>query len=398
MTLRFPNTKRNHQINKQTMEESIKDQSSASGNAGKSMLRYPLRSATKSKEAKPSPAEITTSSASKRGRPESGVSKSVGVLDLSGKENNAKPPRRLSIPPKSSASPHPKGGSNITPISETRSKRSIVSQGKSDTPVSDISKSSAWRRFSVLSSASYWLSQIKLSESAAKHSISLGFFKLALEAGCEPLQRLQDELKSYVQRHNLTELGEAVKELFECYRISENPEKLQASDASSHVVEEGMRSSDDGERSSSSIGGIGKLKPKSLDTDAVQVSAVTEPVKEMYQNRTPASRVRGSMNKSSPNAKAGSDAGSRNMQRKSQRLNKQEFNKEKEKTKKATKKSATEEGSIDVMPSEGVLQENKENLVSHFSTLVLFIFLLGKPHNGVTLPTQKSPQPWYHLN
>ncbi|KAK6921490.1 EF-hand domain [Dillenia turbinata] len=63
----------------------------------------------------------------------------------------------------------------------------------------------------------------------------------------------------------------------------------------------------------------------------------------MYQNRTPASRVRGSMNKGPPNAKAGSDAGSRNLQRKSQRFNKQESNKEKEKSKKAAKKSATEE-------------------------------------------------------
>ncbi|KAK6920835.1 hypothetical protein RJ641_014513 [Dillenia turbinata] len=373
------------------MEEPIKDQSSASGNAGKSKQRYPLRSATKSKEANPSPAEINTSSASKRGRPSS-VSKSVGVLDLSAKEKTAKPPRRFSIPPKSSTSPRPRGGTSITAVSETRSRSSIVSQGKSDTPLSDVSKSSARRRFSVLSSASYWLSQIKLSESAAKHSISLGFFKLALEAGCEPLQRLQDELKSYVQRHNLTEHGEAVTELFECYRISENPEQLQASDASSQVVEKGMRSSDDDVRGPSSLGRTGKLKPKSLNTNVVQVSAVTEPAKkEMYQNRTPASRVRGSMNKSSPNAKAGSDAGSRNLQRKSQMFNKQELNKEKEKTKKAAKKSATEEGSIVVVPLEEVLQENKENLVSIFSIKGLWAIRLGTQRNRVPIPTQKSP-------
>lgn len=63
--------------------------------------------------------------------------------------------------------------------------RLVNTQGKNETPLSDVSRASSRRRFSALSSALYWLSQIKLSESAAKHSISLGFFKLALEAGCE---------------------------------------------------------------------------------------------------------------------------------------------------------------------------------------------------------------------
>ncbi|GAB4845509.1 hypothetical protein Ancab_038914 [Ancistrocladus abbreviatus] len=66
-------------------------------------------------------------------------------------------------------------------------RRSISGQGKCSTPSSDISKSLAHRSFCTLSSASYSISQIKLLESAAKHSISLGFFKLALEAGCEEL-------------------------------------------------------------------------------------------------------------------------------------------------------------------------------------------------------------------
>lgn len=122
-----------------------------------------------------------------RVRPTSSVSKSVSVLDLSGKDKSAKPPRRLSIPAKSIVSPAPKLSGNITPISEARQRRSVASQGKNDTPVSDVSKTTSRKKFNVLSSASYWLSQIKLSESAAKHSISLGFFKLAVEAGCEVL-------------------------------------------------------------------------------------------------------------------------------------------------------------------------------------------------------------------
>lgn len=120
-----------------------------------------------------------------RGRSTSTVSKSVSVLDLSAKEKSAKPPRRLSIPAKSTVNSAAKSIGNITPISETRTKRLANTQRKSETPRSDISIASSRKKFNVLSSASYWLNQIKYSESAAKHSISLGFFKLALEAGCE---------------------------------------------------------------------------------------------------------------------------------------------------------------------------------------------------------------------
>lgn len=120
-----------------------------------------------------------------RGRIVSKVSQSVSVLDSSTKDTAAKPPRRFSIPAKSNVSPHMKPAGNITPISETRAKRSVTNQGKIATPVSDVSKSGNRRNSSYISSATYWLSQIKLSESAAMHSISLGFFKLALEAGCK---------------------------------------------------------------------------------------------------------------------------------------------------------------------------------------------------------------------
>ncbi|XP_077242706.1 uncharacterized protein LOC143883243 [Tasmannia lanceolata] len=121
----------------------------------------------------------------RRGQAVSNVSKSVSALDLSGKEKTATPPRLLSIPAKSSVNPLPRPVSSITLISEIRTKKSTTSQGNCDTPASDASKSTNRRKFSVFSSVSYWISQIKISESAAKHSISLGFFKLALESGCE---------------------------------------------------------------------------------------------------------------------------------------------------------------------------------------------------------------------
>nr|KYP46083.1 hypothetical protein KK1_032318 [Cajanus cajan] len=143
---------------------------------------------------------------------------------------------------------------NITPISEIRTVRSSFGQGRSKTPIPDNSKTSTKIKSNLLTSASYWLNQIKLSESAARHSISLGFFKLALEAGCEPLGPMQEGLKSYVRRHQLDGLGETVKALFEIYNISENMEQLQVSETISHVPEEGTRSSDDDVHSSSSWG------------------------------------------------------------------------------------------------------------------------------------------------
>ena len=121
-----------------------------------------------------------------RGKPTSTVSQSVSVLDLSAaKEKSAKPPRRLSIPSKPPVSPAPKSVGYITPISEARVNRAGIVKAKTDTPGSDVSRSLVRKKFTVLSSASYWLSHIKLSEAAGKHQLSLGFFKLALEAGCE---------------------------------------------------------------------------------------------------------------------------------------------------------------------------------------------------------------------
>ncbi|XP_059644954.1 uncharacterized protein LOC132286610 [Cornus florida] len=347
------------------MEDSVKDQSSLSANKGRSSskLRYPLRSANKSKEEKPPVAQLSNSSlASQRGRPASSVSQSVGVLDLSAKHKSAKSPRRFSIPAKSSVGPVTKPVGCITPISEARAKRSVNSQVKNDTPVSDVSKSSNRRKFSALSSASYWLSQIKLSESAAKHSISFGFFKLALEAGCEPIQRMRDELKSYARRHNFVEIGEPAKELFESYNILEHFEQLQVSEICSQVPEEGTRSSDDDVHSSSSITGTRKLEPKSLNTDAAQVSPIIESTKETNSKNNPGMRTRGSLSKNSATTRSVSGIAGRNVQKKSPKASKQESNNEKSKIKKQGKKSARDEGPTIPSSTEETLQENKENM------------------------------------
>ncbi|CAL5198357.1 unnamed protein product [Lathyrus oleraceus] len=341
------------------MEEVINDQSSVdvTGNSGSrsKLLRYPLRSSNKLKEPKPDASISTNPSESKRGRNTPSVSKSVGVLDFSanGKSSSAKPPRRLSNPVKASPTPSPKAVANITPISETRSRKSGNGQGpqtRVQTPVSDIFRSTA-RKFSLLSSASYWLNQIKLSESAAKHNISLGFFKLALEAGCEPFQKLQDELKSYLRRHQLDEHGELAKEL---------------------MPEEGARSTDDEVQYSSSTMGAGKLTPKCLNTDSPQLTSppVTfiEPTKkETNQKKNLGSKLRENLKMTSANSKSASDIRNSRSVKKSEKPSKLETSKSgvKKRGKKADAKeisvspttSAGEKENMDVRSSDGDLIE-----------------------------------------
>ncbi|CAA3030095.1 muscle M-line assembly protein unc-89-like isoform X2 [Olea europaea var. sylvestris] len=348
------------------MEDSVttKVQSPASVDAGKSsskLLRYPLRSSMKSKEENHPSTDSTNSSVSKRGRPTSNVSKSVAVLDFSGKEKSAKPPRRLSVPSKSSASTAPRSVGNITPISEARVKRSAANQGKS--PVSDVSLSSSRRKFCILSSSSYWLSQIKLSESASKHKISLGFFELALEAGCEPLQKIRDELKSYVSRYDLSELGESVNELFEIYKISENFQQLQASNIGPLVPEEGNQLPDDDVHSSTfSITDAEKLKPNPSDTDADEIHGEQESNKETSKKDESVNRIKRSVKKDVTNLKSSSEVRGRNSTQKNpKKPTKQELAKDQDKLKKQGKKYSAGEGPIPSSP-EKTLQENKENL------------------------------------
>ncbi|KAK4394434.1 hypothetical protein Sango_1597700 [Sesamum angolense] len=286
------------------MEDSAAKDHQSSARAGRStsrLLRYPLRSATRSREEKPSVADSNTDSATKRGRPASTVSKSVGILDLSGKEKSAKPPRRLSVPSKSNATPAPKSFGNITPISEARTKRSAGNQGKSDTPRSDVSRSSNRKKFSVLSSASYWLSQIKLSESAAKHLISLGFFKLALEAGCELLL---------------------------------------------------------------SITNAEKLTPKLLDVNAAEIHQIKKENDEITQKNDSMKKTRRSAPKNAASSKSGSEVRGRSIQKKPQKPMKQESGQANNRVKKQGHKSAARaEGPPNSAPEEA-LEENKENMAT----------------------------------
>ncbi|XP_054821667.1 uncharacterized protein LOC129320304 [Prosopis cineraria] len=353
------------------MEEPVAQQQAAdvTGNSGRPRLqKYALRSASKVKEQKPDASDLSNSSASKRVRPAaSSVSKSVGVLDLSGKDKSAaaKPLRRFSIPAKAAATPGPKLSGNITPISETRTRRSANGQGRIETPISYISRPSSRTKFNMLSKSSYWLSHIKVSESSAKHSISLGFFKLASEAGCEPLKKMQDELKSYVRRHNLTDLGDPVKELFQSYNITEdNTEQSQVPETISQVPEEGTRSSDDDVHSSSSTMGTGKLKPKCLNIDSTQVSppARESTKKVTVQKNNAGSRVRVDASKNSSNSMPALENCSRRSLKKSEKPSKKEASKEKGEDMKQGKKSEVEQTSVSHALPEVTNMGNKENM------------------------------------
>ncbi|KAG4932765.1 hypothetical protein JHK87_046767 [Glycine soja] len=383
------------------MEEPVKEQPLSAGNSARPKLqRYALRSSSKSKENKQDTApDLSISSESKRGLSTPHVSRSVGGLDFSGnkdKSTSAKPPRRLSNPVKAaSPTPNPKLVGNITPISESRTMRSgkgQVSQSRSQTPASDISRTSSRMKFNLLSSSSYWLNQIKLSESADKHTVSLGFFKLASEARCEPFQKMKDELKSYVQRHQLAELGE-VKELLQSYDIAENIEQPQVSESISQVPEEGTRSSDDEEVhcSSASTMETAKLKPEPLDTESTEPAPViiestkketsqkknpldtesTQPTpvkiesikKESSQKNNPGSRLRENLKKNSANSRPASDSGSSRLFKKPEKPTKQLTNKGKSEVKKEGKKSDVIKAPISPTHAENNnAQGNKENM------------------------------------
>lgn len=266
------------------------EQSAGGGSAARaSKLRYPLRSASKGKAAVVSPAADAPPniSAPRRAKPSSDVSKSM-CLDLSVKEKSAKPPRRHSIQTKPGASPRPTPSGTVTTPVPTRSD----SQGRFDTPTSEASMSMRRRKFSTLSSISYWMTQIRLAEAASKHSVSLGFFRLALESECEPLDRMREELKSYVARHGLaTELEDPVKDILQVYDIVEDFEKLKISAEPSQQP----KKSDKAACAATNVSPNGNLKPRSLNSDATESKEAGK--KESIQKVKPDAKVRGSYNR-----------------------------------------------------------------------------------------------------
>lgn len=158
---------------------------------------------------------------------------------------------------------------------------------------------------------------------------------------------MQDELKSYVHRHQLAELGEPVKELLERYNIVENPEQSQVSETISQVPEDGTQSTDDEVHCfSSSTIGTGKLKPKSLNTECTQLTPVTpeSTKKETCQKTNPGSRLREKLRMNSANSRLALDSGNRGSVKKPEKPSKHPSNIKKSEVKKQGSKSDVKEG------------------------------------------------------
>ncbi|XP_078439049.1 uncharacterized protein LOC144709379 [Wolffia australiana] len=253
-----------------------------------SRLRYPLRSAGKSRDTKLP--EVTPRCSSSRKGTTARVSASIGAIKLSKESETPKSLRRLSVPSTIGSA---------TPISNTRVKRRDPS-ANNGSPISDGSKSA--RNLNQLSSVSYWLSQIKLSESVSKHNVSLGFFKLALESECVPLEKVREELKSYANRHKLLELGEPAREVLNSYNILE---EVQASSPitgdnpqitdSTEPLEKPLKVADAKVRIPSAEKNLGNA-PKSLtprtSSDSKKMKPKTTPTSSKKKNPSPGIAIR----------------------------------------------------------------------------------------------------------
>jgi len=186
-------------------------------------------------------------------------------------------------------------------------------------------------------------------------SINRVFYGLFVKFQPQPFQKLQDELKSYLRRHQhkLTELGEPVKELVESYNIAEIIEQSQVSESISQMPEEETRSSDDeGHFSTSSTMATGKLTPKCLNTVSTQAtSQVTSPVKtiespkkETSQKKNLGSKLRENLRMNSAISKSAS--GSLNRSRSVKKSDKPRLETNKSGAKKYARKADAKEGAL----------------------------------------------------
>ncbi|KAL2244264.1 UNVERIFIED_CONTAM: hypothetical protein Sindi_0544400 [Sesamum indicum] len=152
---------------------------------------------------------------------------------------------------------------------------------------------------------------------------------------------MSDELKSYVLRHNLSEFGESLKELFESYKISENFEQSEGSETFSQVPAEGNQLSDDDvNSSSSSITNAEKLMPKSLDVNAAEIHQMKKENDGSTQKNNSVKKTRISVPKNAVISKSGSEVRGRSIQKKPQKSMKQESGQANNRVKKQGQKSA----------------------------------------------------------
>ncbi|KAI5057388.1 hypothetical protein GOP47_0027403 [Adiantum capillus-veneris] len=109
-------------------------------------------------------------------------------------------------------------------------KRPALGCGKADSTQTNSNKS----RGMLLKSACYWVEQVKLAEMLEKHSVSIGFFRLAVECGAEPIDLLKVELIAFVERYSVW--SDTIQQLLRCYGVTpEDQEALASRLAVSHM-------------------------------------------------------------------------------------------------------------------------------------------------------------------
>lgn len=162
----------------------------------------------------------------------------------------------------------------------------------------------------------------------------------------QPLQRVREELKSYVQRHDLAELGDSIKSLFESYEIPETLEQVQESIICSQVSEDATALSSDDVQSTSSTAATKKPKLKSLNALTVASAAKASSKKENVQRITPVTKSRASVSREPIKPKLVTESGGNNiMKKKVQSPTKQNPNNG-EKINKQDEKTVSEEGTL----------------------------------------------------
>lgn len=130
----------------------------------------------------------------------------------------------------------------------------------------------------------------------------------------QPLDRMREELKSYVARHGLaTELEDLVKDILQVYDIVEDFEKLKISAEPSQQP----KKSDKAARTATNVSPNGNLKPRSLNSDAAESKEAGK--KESIQKVKPDARVRGSYSRNPVKATTAKEAVDKNTGKKTKK-------------------------------------------------------------------------------
>ncbi|KAH7331205.1 hypothetical protein KP509_20G020000 [Ceratopteris richardii] len=75
----------------------------------------------------------------------------------------------------------------------------------------------------LLKSADYWIEQVKLAEEMELYGVSIGFFRLAIECGAEPIESLKEELIAFIRKFSMW--SDTTQQLLQCYGVTIESQK-----------------------------------------------------------------------------------------------------------------------------------------------------------------------------